>query len=97
MILLANKNKNQACVLNWRSKKLVRKVVSSLAGEALAMVATIGEIVYNKAILKQIFGEVINQIPVILYIDSNNLEKAVHSTSLVDDSWLIVDIAIIRS
>ena len=49
VILLANTSTNMACVLSWRSKKLVRKVVSSLAGEALAIVATIGEIVYKQS------------------------------------------------
>ena len=43
VILLVNGNKNVACVLNWRSKKLVRKVTSLLAGDALAMVAMIGQ------------------------------------------------------
>ena len=42
VIIIANSNTNYVCVLSWSSKKLVRKVVSSLAGEALAAVATIG-------------------------------------------------------
>ena len=96
VIMITNVTKGQACVLNWRSKKLVRKVVSSLAGEALALVATVGEIVYNKAILKQIFGEVVDQVPVVVYTDSKNLHEAVFSTSLVDDAWLIPDIAILK-
>ena len=96
VIMLVNTHRNLACVLNWRSKKLVRKVVSSLAGEALAAVATIGEIVYNKAILKQIFGDKIDSIPVVLYTDSKNLYESVHSSGLVDDAWLIIDISIIK-
>ena len=96
VILLADTSRELACVLNWRSKKLVRKVVSSLAGEALAMVATIGEMVYNKAIFKQIFGEVIVDIPVVMFTDSRNLYEAVHSTALVEDAWLIPDIAVIK-
>ena len=96
VILLANTYKNRACVLNWRSKKLVRKVVSSLAGEALAVVATIGEIVYTRAIMKQIYGDVIDSVPVVMFTDSKNLYEAVHSSSLVDDSWLIIDVAIIK-
>ena len=65
VILLVNETEQLACVINWRSKKLIRKVVSSLAGEALAMVAMIGEIVYTKTILSQIFGDPIKNIPVI--------------------------------
>ena len=96
VILLVNTNKNLACVLCWRSKKLVRKVVSSLAGEALAVVAAIGEIVYNKAILRQIYGERIDKVPVVIFTDSKNLYESVHSTNLVDDAWLIVDVSIIK-
>ena len=96
VVLLVNNNKQSACVLNWRSKKLVRKVTSSLAGEALAMVAMIGEIVYNKAILAQIYGEKIKTLPVLLFTDCKNLHDAIHSTRLVEDAWLIPDIAIIQ-
>ena len=96
VVLLVNERKKLACIMNWRSKKLVRKVVSSLAGEALAMVAVIGEIVYNKAILSQIYGDVIGNLPVVVVIDSKNLYESILSTSLVEDSWLIPDIAIIK-
>jgi len=67
VVVVVNEEKHAACILNWRSKKLQRKVVSSMAGEALAMVALIGEIVYNRAILSQIFGEEINKIPAIVF------------------------------
>ena len=76
VILLADKSKGLACVLNWRSKKLVRKVVSSLAGEALAMVAAIGKVVYNKAIFKQVYGDVVDSKPVVVFTDSRNLYEA---------------------
>ena len=69
VVLVANGKMEAACVLNWRSKKLTRIVISSLAGESLALIATIGEMVYTKAIFKQIYGEVIDNIPVILYTD----------------------------
>ena len=96
VVLLANPARDLACVLSWKSKKLVRKVVSSLAGEALAVVAVIGEIVYTKSIIQQIYGEVIENTPVIIVTDSKNLDEAVHSSSLVEDSWLITDVAIIK-
>ena len=67
-----------------------------MAGVALAMVAMIGEIVYTKAILGHIFGDVIKTIPVIVFTDCKNLHDAIYSTCLVEDSWLIPDIAIIQ-
>ena len=96
VILLVNPRNETACVLNWRSKKLKRKVVSSLAGEALAMVAVIGEVVYNVAILSQIYGDIVNTLPVIVFTDSKNLHEAIYSSCLVDDAWLIPDIAMIK-
>ena len=96
VVLLGNKITGKVCVLSWRSKKLIRKVVSSLAGEALATNDTLGEIVYSKAVLKQLFGEDVDNIPVVILTDSNNLFKSVYSTSLVDDARLIPDIAVLK-
>ena len=96
VIMLCNSMQNICCVLSWKSKKIKRKVASSLAGEALAMIATIGEIVYIKSILSQIFGTRAETIPVMVVIDAKNLEEAINSTSLVDDKWLVPDIATIK-
>ena len=96
VIMLCNSIRNICCMLNWKSKKIKRKVASSLAGEALAMIATIGEIVYIKSILSQIFGTRAETIPVMVVIDAKNLEEAINSTSLVDDKWLVPDIATIK-
>ena len=96
VVMLANKKTKNVCLLSWKSKKLIRKVVSSLAGEALAMNDTVSEVVYNKAVLRQIFGEEIDAIPVIITTDSNNLFKAIYSTSLVEDGRLVPDIAIVK-
>ena len=52
--------------------------------------------VYNKAILKPVYGDLIDNIPVVMFTDSRNLYEAVHSTALVDDAWLIPDIAVIK-
>ena len=60
------------------------------------MISTIGEIVYIKAILSQIFGTRAEAIPVMVVIDAKNLEEAINSTSLVDDRWLVPDIATIK-
>ena len=96
VIMLCNSMTNISCVLSWKSKKIKRKVASSLAGEALAMIATIGEVVYIKSILSQIFGTRAMEIPVLVVIDAKNLEESINSTSLVDDKWLVPDIATIK-
>ena len=93
VVLLANEKEKKACILNWKSKKLVRKVASSLAGEALAMIAVMGSCIYFKALLKDMFGPKMKEVSIIVYTDSRNLARAVHTTSFVEDEWLIVDIA----
>ena len=96
VVLLFNCILKKACILRWRSKKLKRKVISSLAGEALALYDTTGEIVYIRSILRQIYGRIIDNIPTTLITDSRNLHEAIYSTSQVDDPWLIPDIAALK-
>ena len=96
VILLCNRVTDECCVLLWRSKKIVRKVTSSLAGETLAMIATIGEVVYIKAVLREMYGKRLEDVPTVIVTDANNLYEAVHSTSLVEDAWLRTDIAAIQ-
>ena len=94
--MVCNQKTNRACTIGWRAKKIKRVVNSSLAAEALAMLDTIGEVIYNKAVLEMIFGARINKVPVVITNDSQNLYKAIYSTSLVEDAWSITDIAAIK-
>ena len=96
VVMLCNKRTNAGCGLVWKSKKIRRKVISTLAGEALAMIGVIGDIVYTKAVLVQMFGTRANDIPTLVLSDCKNLAQAIKSTSLVEDSWLIPDIALIK-
>ena len=84
--MLCNTKTYATCVLNWKSKKIRRVVNSFLAGEALATTDTIGELVYQKAVLKFIFGDELSDIPVIVDPDSQNLYMAVQGSSLVEDA-----------
>ena len=96
VLLIVNRVTNKCSVMNWRSKKIKRIVSSSLGGETLATIGAIGEVVYAKAVLKEIYGTRMNDIPAIVFTDSNNLFQAAHTTKLVDDPWLIPDISSIK-
>ena len=96
VVLLVNETTSKACVLGWKSKKLQRKIPSSLAGEALALKDSIGSCVYYKALLQKIYGDQIKRVPIVLFTDSKNLTRAINSTRLVADEQLIVDIAAIK-
>ena len=67
-----------------------------MAGECLAMIGVIGELVYIKTVFSQIYGQRVQEIPTIVVTDCRNLEEAVYSSSLVEDRWLITDIAAIK-
>ena len=60
------------------------------------MIGVIGELVYTKAVLEQLYGKRVQDIPTIAVADSENLAEAIKSISLVDDPWLIPDIAVIK-
>ena len=51
------------------------------------MIGVIGELVYTKAILAQIYGQRIKAITTLVVTDCKNLDEAVHSSSLVEDRW----------
>ena len=74
----------------------MRNVVSSLAAEALVLVAGMGTCVYFKGLLKDIFGKKMATMPIVLYTDSRNLSRAVHSTNQVEDDWLVVYVAAVK-
>ena len=96
VMMLCNLIFNISRVLSWKSKKIERKVAGSLASEALEIGVTIGEIIYIKSILSQIFfGSRAQSIPVMV-MDAKSFEAVINSTSLVEDRWLVPDIAAIK-
>ena len=60
VLMLCNIISHSAIVLSWRSKILKRKVTSSLAGECYALNSLLGDMIYMKAILVQLFGQRLN-------------------------------------
>ena len=98
IVLIRNMKTEKACILSWRSKKLRRVVASSTAAETLSMTDTISEMIYVKAILKEMFkGDPrVSRIPMRVYTDSKNLWRSVHSTALVEDPRLRIDLAIVK-
>ena len=96
VVLLVNRETHACCVLGWQSKQIRRKVISALAGEAMSMIGMIGDLVYTKAVLEELFGSRIKEIPTIVVTDCKNLTEAIKSTSMVKDPWLIPDIAVIK-
>ena len=93
VILLWNKTKDSKCVVSWKSKKLKRVVSSSTAAEALAANEALDEMLYIRSVLSEVIGGKMKDIPIELVTDSRNLHQSVHSSTLVDDARLRLDVA----
>ena len=86
-------NDNKACSLGWRSGKVKRVVKSTLAAEALALSEGLGEAMYLQKMVSELLGICP---PIIAHVDSKGLVDQLHSTKLVMERMLRIDIGIIK-
>ena len=95
VIFLADENLRSA-PLAWTVNKVKRVVTSTLAAEALSLHACINHAIY----IRHVIAEALNRKPadmqIIAYTDSNNLSNSLHSTTLVSDQRLRIDIGAIK-
>lgn len=84
---------NICCPLSWSANKIKRVVRSTIAAETLSLQTGIEEAVY----LKKMITEILNvELPVTAVVDNRSLVEALHSTKLVDDKRLRIDISSIK-
>ena len=93
IVFLTNQEEEAAAPLAWSSNKIKRVVGSTLAAEALSLQEAVAHAIFLRAILAEIVGKKEEEIPIISYVDSNNLYQAVYSTKFVEDKRLRLDIA----
>ena len=86
---------NKFCPIAWQANKIKRVVRSTIAAEALSLQDGLESSVYHRKILEDILGLEKKTIPIIAYVDNKSVVEAVHSTKLVDDKRLRIDIAAI--
>ena len=96
VVLIHDIESNKVCTISWKGRKLKRVVTSSTAGETLAIKDVVSEVIFLKALLSELCGPAVNDIPVNLYTDSRNLVNAVNSTSMVDDPRLRLEVASLK-
>jgi len=87
---------NQSCVLSWLSKKIKRVVKSTSEAEALALLEGLENALYLREILAEILSCKKDDIPIKAYVDSRNVNEAIHSTKLIVEKRLRIDIANIK-
>ena len=86
----------RAAPLGWTSNKVRRVVGSTVAAEALSLKMGLDHGYFLRAILADVLNVDMIKIPIIAYVDSNNLYEAVYSTKFVEDKKLRLDIAQIQ-
>ena len=95
IILLVDDNYS-SCPIGWNSFKLKRVAKSTLSAETLAL----SEAIDHAQLLSLIYGEVINpkdkKIPIIALSDSKSLVSAAHTTNLIQEKRLRIEIAALR-
>ena len=86
--------RDKACPLSWRSNKIKRVVRSTLAAEVLACLEGLEDCLYLKAVMLELFRGI--NVPIIAYFDSKSFNDNIHSTKLVDNKQLRIDISTIK-
>ena len=87
---------DQSSPLHWTSNKVKRVVNSTLAAEALSLLQCLGTAEYIRYILAEAMKVKASSIPIFSYVDNNDLHNALHSTTLVSNKKLRIDIAAIK-
>lgn len=84
----------KVCPLSWKANKIKRVVRSTISAEALSLQVGLEEAVYLRNMIVEILN--IEAIPITAYVDNKSVVEAVHSTKMVDDKRLCIDIAAIK-
>lgn len=83
------------CVpLSWRSGRIRRVVRSTLAAEALALVEGLEEAVCLRTLLCEMIAGI--EIPITGIVDNKSLVESVHSSKLVDDRKLRIELGQVK-
>ena len=92
LVLLVENDK--CCPISWHAGKIKRVVRSTIAAETLSLLEAVENGMYIRDHLKILLG--LPVIPIIAYVDNKSLVEAVHSTKLVEDKRLRIDIAALQ-
>lgn len=85
----------KCALMNWKSKKISRVVHSTISAEGLSLVDSLGDACYIRNVIEEILYNNPRKmkIPIHVYVDSNQLFKAIESTRMVTEKLLRINIA----
>ena len=88
-------NEQKSVPLCWKANKIQRKVNSPSAAEALALRSAVDHAILLRSLLKEmLYTE--KEFQIEAWTDSNNVKKALESTTQVEDKRLRIDIAYLK-
>ena len=96
-IFLNGENDN-VLPMSWRSRKIKRVVLSTLAAETMAFIEAAEQSFFIRAIISELHGfdnKVI--LPINMVTDNKSFFDSIHSTKTVEDKRLLIDISCIRN
>jgi len=94
LIIFLKDRSGSKCPLYWRSKKLERKVKSTIAAENLALNEGAERSIYLAHILRQLVDDI--KVKIRCYTDNKSLVEALASTKKMDNPMLNIDTLILR-
>ena len=81
--------------VTWQSRKIRRVVKSTIGAECLAAVEAAKMTIFLATLVKDIF-QLKCDVKTYVFCDNNNLVKAVHSSTNLEDKRLVIDISVLR-
>ena len=93
IVFLVGQNR-MCCPLSWNGNKIKRVVRSTIAAEALSLQEGLEDAVYLKGMLTELTSA--SDIPIIAFVDNKSVVEAIHSTKLVEDKRLRIDIGAMK-
>ena len=95
VIFICGSNGKRSPIM-WQSRKVRRVAKSTLAAEALALLDGCEAAIFLREIIVEMLGSVEHQcLPIDCFVDNKSLVDTIHSTNLVSDKYLRINIAAI--
>ena len=95
IIFLVDNHLN-CCPFTWQSKKIKRIVCSTIASEALSLQEAIEHAIFLRSLIEELLLLPLKSIPIDAIIDNISVVEAIHSTKVVNDRRLNIDISAIK-
>ena len=95
VVLLVGSDRN-CCPLAWQANKIKRVVRSTIAAEALSLQEGLENGFYLRTLLEELLALPAYTIQLEAYVDNRSVIEAIHSTKLVDDKRLRLDISAMK-